>query len=196
MTRRAGFTLVEVLISLMIFAMIAAAGAAVLGVTIDNRFAVKAASDRVGDLQRMRGLLRADLGQATARRSRGPTGRPMPQPMIGAAAPGDPILVLTRAGWSNPGEQARPSLQRVEYWLVGDRLERRVSSHLDGARPGPPQVLYHGVRDVTVGFVRDGEAAPAFISSIDRPLPDAVRLGMTLEGYGRIDQFFLVGSGR
>ena len=196
MTRRAGFTLVEVLVSLMIFPMIAAAGAAVLGVTIDNRFAVKAASDRVGDLQRMRGLLRTDLGQATGRRSRGPTGRPVPQPMVGATAPGDPILVLTRAGWSNPGEQARPSLQRVEYRLVGDRLERRVSSHLDGARPGPPQVLYRGVRDVTVGFVRDGEAAPAFISSIDRPLPDAVRIGMTVQGYGRIDQLFLVGSGR
>lgn len=196
MTRRAGFTLVEVLVSLMIFAMIAAAGAAVLGVTIDNRFAVKAASDRVGDLQRMRGLLRADLGQATARRSRGPTGRPTPQPMIGATAPGDPLLVLTRAGWSNPGEDARPSLQRVEYRLVETRLERRVSSHLDGARPGPPQVLYRGVSDVTVDFVRDGQPAPAYISSIDRPLPDAVRIGMTVQGYGRIDQLFLVGSGR
>ena len=196
MTRRAGFTLVEVLVSLMIFAMIAAAGAAVLGVTIDNRFAVKAASDRVGDLQRMRGLLRADLGQATTRRARGTTGRPMPQPIVGAAAPGEPILTLTRAGWSNPGEQARPSLQRVEYQLVEDRLERRVSSHLDGARPGPPQVLYRGVRDVTVAFVRDGQESPAFISSIDRPLPDAVRIGMTVQGYGRIDQLFLVGSGR
>lgn len=196
MMRRAGFTLVEVLISLMIFAMLAAAGAAVLGVTIDNRFAVKAASDRVGDLQRMRSLLRADLGQATARRSRGTTGRPMPQPIVGAAAPGDPILTLTRAGWSNPGEQARPSLQRVEYRLVEDRLERRVSSHLDGARPGPPQVLYRGVRDVAVAFVRDGQEAPAFISSTDRPLPDAVRIGMTVQGYGRIDQLFLVGSGR
>jgi len=196
MTRRDGFTLVEVLISLMIFAMIAAAGATVLGVTIDNRFAVKAASDRVGDLQRMRGLLRADIGQATARRSRGPTGRPTPQPMVGAETLGDPILVLTRAGWSNPGEQARPSLQRVEYRLVENRLERRVSGHLDGARPGPPQILYTGVRDVTVGFVRDGQTAPAFISSSDRPLPDAVSIGMTLDGYGRLDQLFLVGSGR
>lgn len=196
MTGRGGFTLVEVMISLLIFAMIAAAGTAVLGVTIDNRFAVKAASERVGDLQRMRGLLRADLGQATARRSRGPTGRPMPQPITGAAAPGDPVLVLTRAGWSNPGEQARPSLQRVEYRLIEGRLERRVSSHLDGARPGPPQVLYRGVRDVVVDFVRDGEAAPAFTSSIDRPLPDSARIGMTLEGYGRVEQLFLVGSGR
>jgi general secretion pathway protein J len=196
MTRRAGFTLVEVLVSLMIFAMLAAAGAAVLGVTIDNRFAVKAASDRIGDLQRMRSLLRADLGQATSRRARGTTGRPMPQPIVGAAAPGDPILTLTRAGWSNPGEQARPSLQRVEYRLVEDRLERRVSRHLDGARPGPPQVLYRGVSEATIAFVRDGQESPAFISSIDRPLPDAVRIGMTVRGYGRIDQLFLVGSGR
>ena len=196
MRSRAGFTLVEVMISLMIFAVLAGAGAAVLAGAIDNRFAVKAASDRVGDLQRMRGLLRADLGQATARRSRGPTGRPTPQPLMGAAAPGDPLLVLNRAGWSNPGEQSRPSLQRVEYRLVGDRLERRVSTHLDGARPGPPQVLYRGVRDVTVEFVRDGQAAPAFISSLDRPLPDAVRIGMTIRDYGRVDQLFLVGSGR
>ncbi|TAJ64937.1 type II secretion system minor pseudopilin GspJ [Brevundimonas sp.] len=196
MKTRAGFTLVEVMISLLIFAMLAGAGAAVLSATIDNRFAIKAASDRVGDLQRMRGLLRADLGQATARRSRGPTGRPSPQPLIGAATPGDPVLVLNRAGWSNPGEQARPSLQRVEYRLVGDRLERRASSHLDGARPGPPQVLYRGVSDVAVAFVRDGEAAPAFISSLDRPLPDAVRISMTVKGYGRIDQLFIVGSGQ
>lgn len=196
MKPRAGFTLVEVMVSLLIFAILAGAGAAVLSATIDNRFAIKAASARVGDLQRMRGLLRADLGQATARRSRGPTGRPSPQPIIGAVAPGDPILVLNRAGWSNPDEQARPSLQRVEYRLVGTRLERRASSHLDGARPGPPQVLYRGARDVTVEFMRDGQAAPAFISSIDRPLPDAVRIGMTIEGYGRIDQLFIVGSGR
>ena len=194
--RRQGFTLVEVMISLMIFAILAAAGAAVLSGAIANRFAVKSASDRVGDLQRMRGLLRADLGQAAARRSRGPTGRPTPQPMLGAVAPGDPFLVLNRAGWSNPGEQARPSLQRVEYRLVEDRLERRASSHLDGARPGSPQVLIRGVRDVTVAFVRDGEAAPAFISSTDRPLPDAVRIGMTIEGYGQVDQLCIVGSGR
>jgi general secretion pathway protein J len=193
---RSGFTLVEVLISLLIFAMLAAAGAAVLGVTIDNRFAVKAQSDRVGDLQRMRSLLRADLGQATGRRARGATGRPAPQAMVGPMTPADPILSLTRAGWTNPGEQARPSLQRVEYRLVDDRLERRIAGQLDGARPGPPQILYRGVRDLTVAFIVDGQAAPAYTSTLDRPLPDAVRITMTLDGYGPVEQLFLVGGGR
>jgi general secretion pathway protein J len=193
---RAGFTLVEVLIALLIFAMLAAAGAAVLAVTVDNRFAVKEQSDRVGDLQRMRALLRADIGQATGRRARGSTGRPAAQAMIGPMTAADPVLSLTRAGWSNPGDRARPSLQRVEYRMVEDRLERRVAEQLDGARPGPPQVLYRGVRDVTVAFIRDGEAAPAFTSTPDRPLPDAVRLTMTLRDYGPVEQLFLVGGGR
>lgn len=192
---RTGFTLVEVLVSLLIFGLIAAAGSAVLSTTIDNRFAVKAASDRTADLQRMRSLLRSDLGQAAARRSRGPTGRPEPQPMVGAQNPGDPALVLTRAGWSNPGEQPRPSLQRVEYRLVEDRLERRISTHLDGARLGPPQILHRGVRELKVSFLRSGAEAPAYTATLDRPLPDAVRVTMTLDDYGPVDQLFLVGGG-
>ena len=195
MKPRAGFTLVEVLISLLIFAMIAAAGAAVLSLSIDNRFTIKAASDQTADFQRMRSLLKADLGQAAARRSRGPTGRPQIQPMSGPGAPGDPVLVLTRAGWTNPAEKARPSLQRVEYQLVEERLERRVSDHLDGSRPGPPQVLYRGVRDLTVAFLRDGGEAPAFITTPERPLPDAVRITMTMQGYGPVSHLFLVGGG-
>lgn len=195
MNPRAGFTLVEVLISLLIFAMIAAAGAAVLSLSIDNRFTIKAASDRTADFQRMNSLLKADLGQAAARRSRGPTGRPQIQPMAGPGAPGDPLLVLTRAGWTNPAGRARPSLQRVEYRLVEGRLERRVSDHLDGSRPGPPQVLYRGVRDPGVAFLRDGLEAPAFITTPERPLPDAVRITLTMDGYGPVSQLFLVGGG-
>lgn len=194
--KRSGFTLVEVLISLLIFALIAAAGAAVLSLSIDNKLAIKAASDRTADLQRTRALLRADLGQATARRTRGPTGRPQQQPITGAVQAGDAALTLSRAGWSNPGDQARPSLQRVEYRLVEDRLERRVSGYLDGARPGPPQVLYEGVSGLSVTFLKDGTEAPAFNSRLDSPMPDAVRVVMTLQGYGPVDQLFLVGGGR
>lgn len=196
LTPRAGFTLVEVLIALLIFGMIAAAGAAVLTTTINNRFAVKQATDRTADLQRVRAMLRADLGQATSRRTRGATGRPQQQPIEGAASPGDPVLVLTRAGWTNPDAQPRASLQRVEYRLVEGRLERRVAARLDGARPGPPQVLYRGVSSLVVTFLRDGVEAPAYITTAERPLPDAVRVVMTLDGYGPVSQLFLVGGSR
>ncbi len=81
---RAGFTLVEALVSLSIFALLATAGSAVLSQAIDNRFAVKSATDRTADLQRMRGLLGADIGQAAPRRARGPTGRPLPRAFVAA----------------------------------------------------------------------------------------------------------------
>ena len=193
--RRAGFTLVEVLVALAIFALIGGAGALVLSQAIDNRFAIKAATDRIADLQRARALMRSDIGQAVGRRTRTPTGRPIPQPMVTGAGTSEPLLVLTRAGWSNPGDDARPSLQRVEYRVVEDRLERRTSRFLDGSRPGPPQVLYRGVRAARVAFIRDGAEAPAYLASPDRPLPDAVRLMLDLDGYGAVDQLFLVGRG-
>ena len=106
------------------------------------------------------------------------------------------VLVLVRAGWSNPEGRPRASLQRVEYRLVEDRLERRVYPYLDGARPGPPQVLYQGVSAPALAFISEGAEAPRFLPSPGRPLPDAVRLDLTLEGYGPVRQLFVVGGGR
>jgi len=193
---RSGFTLVEALVALMLFALIAAAGAAVLSVSIDNRFAVRAASDRIAALQRTRSLLRADLGQAVARRTRDRDGEPHPLALSGAARPGDAVLTVTRAGWSNPRDAGRPSLQRVEYRLIDGRLERRVSPFLDGSRPGPPQQLISGVTDLTVTFIQSGRETPVPVPGPDGDPPDAVRLSLTLQGYGPMSQLFLVGGGR
>lgn len=195
-TDRAGFTLIEVIIALLIFALLAAAGVLVLSQSIDNRFVVKASTDRTAELQRLRATLRADLGQAAPRRVRAANGQPAFAPILAAEAPGDPLLVLVRAGWSNPDGRPRASLQRVEYRLVEDRLERRVYPYLDGARPGPPQVLYQGVSAPALAFIAQGVETPRFLPSPDRPLPDAVRLDLTLEGYGPVRQLFVVGGGR
>ena len=195
-TARSGFTLIEVMIALLIFALLAAAGVLVLSQSIDNRFVVKTATDRTAELQRLRASLSADLGQAAPRRVRAANGQPAFSTILAAEAPGDPLLVLVRAGWSNPDGRPRASLQRVEYRLVEDRLERRVYPYLDGARPGPPQVLYQGVSAPAVAFISEGAEAPRFLPSPGRPLPDAVRLDLTLEGYGPVRQLFVVGGGR
>lgn len=195
-TVRSGFTLVEALVALAVFAMVAGAGAAILSVSIENRIAVHASSERTAALQRTRTLLKADLGQATNRRTRDRNGEPQPLALAGAAGPGSPILTLTRAGWSNAGDLGRSSLQRVEYRLVEDRLERRVSPFLDGSRPGPPQLLLSGVTNLTLSFVEGGHEAPSPVPDPSGRQPDAVRLRLVLDGYGSLDQIFLVGSGR
>lgn len=193
---RAGFTLVEMLTALLVFSLIAAAGTGLLSATLDAREAVGRVSGRAADLSRLRALLQADISQATARRARGPSGRAMPQPMMGAMQAGDPVLILTRAGWTNPAAAARSSLQRVEYHLVDGRLERRSADFVDGARADRVQVLYRGVSRLSVAFLRDGVEAPAFAATTERPLPDAVRVTLTLDGIGEVEQLLLVGSGR
>jgi general secretion pathway protein J len=195
-TVRSGFTLVEALVALSLFALISAAGTALLSMSIDSRFAIREASDRTAALQRTRSLLRADLGQATTRRTRDRNGQPQALALMGAAGPGEPILTVTRAGWSNPDSAGRSSLQRVEYRLAEGRLERRVSPFLDGSPPGPPQSLLSGVTNLTVSFLLDGEETRVPIPGPAGEPPDAVRLTLTLEGYGRISQLFLIGSGQ
>lgn len=196
MTDRAGFTLVEVLVSLLIFALIAAAGAALLAVAADNRMAVRASSERTADLQRMRALLQADLSQASGRRTRDDRGgRALAAMTTGQDADGA-LLRLARSGWSNPGEGPRASMQTVEYRLVDGRLERRFRPRVDGALWETPQVLYRGVREARLVFMDDGAERPNWIGGVDDPLPDAVRLDLTLDGYGPVTQLFLVGAGR
>lgn len=187
-----GFTLIEVLVALVIFAMISSAGVAMLSFSVDNRMSVKAVSDRGSALQRTRQLLRADLGQAAPRSVRDSSGR---TELAFAGGQGDRLISLTRAGWSNSDARPRPSLQRVDYRLVDGRLERVVHQQLDGGGFLAPQVLYEGVTGATVTFLSGGFESRTWPVNDQRQMPDAVRLDMTFEGYGPLTQWFLVGGG-
>lgn len=193
-TCRGGFTLVEVLVSLLIFALIASACVALLSVAADSRFAVKAATDRLATLQRTRALLKADLGQAVFRPVRNEAGVRDAAALRGGES--GVLLSLTRTGWSNVSDQPRASLQRVDYVLAGDRLERRVHGHLDGARPEAAQVLSTGVTAARVVFLSDGVESPVWPATDQRAMPDAVRVDLTLEGYGPVSQWFALDAGR
>lgn len=188
MRARSGFTLAEVLIALVIFALLAAAGTAVMATAVDGRFAVRAADTRTAELQRLRALLKADVGQAIGRAD--PALRPIES--------GDGLVLgLVRSGWANPSDRARPSLQRVEWRVVDGRLERRVHDQLSGGRPGPAQIVARDVTDVRVSFVSLEVESPVFEP---RPplqlMPDAVRIRMTLKDLGPVELLLLVGSGR
>src|SRR5690606_33988596 len=101
----------------------------------------------VGDLQRARALLEADLAQAAPRRTRNASGIAAVQAFTGTAEPGKGLLfALTRYGWENPQGAPRASLQYVEYRLQDGRLERSARPMLDGARMDPPQLVIDGVQ--------------------------------------------------
>ncbi|MEH6699033.1 MAG: type II secretion system minor pseudopilin GspJ [Brevundimonas sp.] len=193
---RAGFTLTEVLIALTIFALIAAAGTAVMGVSIDSRFAVKAASERLAEVQRLRALLKADVSQAVARPLAGGDGLVPLRTRATVGADPTLVLALTRTGAGVGLAEDGSGLIGIEYHLVEDRLERRVRPHPDAPGPGVVQVVATGVTVAEASFVSLGVDTPVFEPRIRQTMPDAVRLRLTLETYGSLDQWLLIGSGR
>jgi general secretion pathway protein J len=194
MMRRAGFTLVEVLVALAVFALLSAGAVGVMQAAIGARDSAAERTSTLAGLQRLRGALAADLAQAAARATRDFAGAPAAFAFV-LADPGDgsrPFLILTRRGWENPDGAPRASLQYVEYRLIEGRLERAVRAGLDGAPLEPPQVLARGVRAAAVSALGGGGWLPAWASANLEPLPRAVRIDLELEGLGAVPQWFLV----
>jgi general secretion pathway protein J len=175
--KSAGFTLVELLVALFIFGLLAAGGTALLASGIEASNSARAAMDRQGALARSRSLLMADLAQAADRPWRAEDGSRQPAFQLGADR-----LVLVRRGWRNEGGAARASLQRVEWRIVEGRLERRAAAMLDGASWGPPAAALEGLRG--------GQFAA--LGPEGREMPAAVALTLDLPG-GPVRQLFRVG---
>jgi general secretion pathway protein J len=168
----------------------------VLAHAADNRDAVAARMARIGEFQRARAILRADLSQAALRRVRVGDGSASRNAFTGAnpgALPGAPLFGFVRRGWSNPDAAARASLQAVEYRFVDGRIERSVRERLDGAAPGTPLVVIDGVRSARVRYRVHGEWNEGWPGGAQL-LPEAVALALDLDGLGSIEQRFLVGE--
>lgn len=194
--RRNGFTLVEMLVALFVFALLAGAGVAVMRLAVDNQQAVRARVERIAELQRARAVLKADLAQAASRRVRDREGRAEPSVFLGEpGATAGPTLRFVRRGHANPDGLPRASLQTVNYRLNDGRLERAPQAAVDGAPLGPPQTLLTGVRSLRIEYLTRGSWAPAFRGSGETAVPQAVRIGMELEGLGDVEQLLLVSGG-
>lgn len=188
-----GFTLVEMLVALAIFGLVSAAGVTVMQFTVDNQALVRAHTGRIAAFQRTRAILKADLAQAAARRTRAQDGRPVPESFYGSAGDRPGLLLrLARRGWDNPGAEPRPSVQYVEYRIVDGRLERSARPELDGAALGAPQVLIDRVQSASVAFLWSGQWIENLPGGREDILPQAVRLDMAIDGIGAVSQLFIV----
>ncbi|WP_298668993.1 type II secretion system minor pseudopilin GspJ [uncultured Sphingomonas sp.] len=186
----AGFTLVEVMIALLIFGMIAAAGVAMLSFSIRAQSAVGDRLDDLGAVERLSSILGADLAQAVDRPTRDERGTLVPA-FVGDAT----SLKLVRGGWSNIDAGARASLQKVEYRLDGDTIERIGYPMLDGAEAFPPGAMLGKVQAIALRYRFHGAWSDRWDGTQGAPLPQAVELAITRRDGIVLRQMFLTGTG-
>lgn len=196
MTPRNGFTIVELLVALVIFAMLSAAGVALLSFSVKAQETADARLEQLSEVRRTAAIMTADLAQTAPRVWRDESGGSRPAFVGGSGQEAAPLITLVRRGWENLDNARRPSVQKVEYRLAGDALERRAWRFVDGAQPMTPTVLLEGVTAVRMRYRdRDGGWRERWDPTRVTDLPVAVELVVDTKDYGSVRQLFLVGAG-
>lgn len=193
----AGFTLLEILIALVIFAIIGILTTLSLHRIIGNNKALNKQDQRVMQLQMAITLIRRDLLQALNRPIIDSSGNQS----VAFSGSGSE-LSFTRAGLVNPlGFARRSDMQRISYNLSDTALVRSTWTVLDqpaGAKPQRKKLIDH-VNMLSWSFVdsenKKHDSWPPSSEGNQQaisPLPKAVLLTMSIKGEGEVDGVFPV----
>lgn len=130
--KEAGFTLVEVLISLFIFAVISAGTMTALTQSLKGKDQLAASMEDLNQLNAARAIMRSDMTALTLRAGRDELGGINPYVLT---TDGEALLTFTRRGRENPsGLEKRGDLERVEYHFEEGALIRRSYAHENPAQ--------------------------------------------------------------
>jgi general secretion pathway protein J len=189
--RRGGFTLVELLVALAIFAILAAFAYRSLGAMLDSRVALERESRKWRDVTLFVGRLERDLGAVLERPATGASGtlQAALSSSIEAGASREG-LGFTRSGVALQ-ENSLAAPQRIAYRRVEDRIERLTWAGVDAAPRDEPRAvtLLSGVAALTFRYLdpRNGEWRPSWgLPGSNETLPAAVEATLQLGSGERI----------
>lgn len=196
--KQQGFTLLELLIASIIFAIMAVMAYGGLDNVIKNSESSQQALDRLKQVQQSVMVLNRDLSQIIPRPIRDEYGNP--QPYIIADNTLDRLIEFTRGGRVNPAGLLRSTLQRVAYRFDEDKLVRLQWPHLDRSQELEPTetILIDNVENVVIRFLDENaewqEQWPPLnaggASTAKSPL--AVEIVLTLNDWGDIRRIYQV----
>lgn len=210
-----GFTLLEILIAMAIFALIGLASTGVLTSVIDSNEISEQRFDRLQALQRAMLTIERDVLQAIERPIRR-DGQQTQVVMAGGQTDDSDAdgIGFVRGGWQNPQMLLpRSTQQMVAYRLRENTLERVYTNYVDNVIGYEPKVrpLLAEVSDLNIEFLvdTDEEDSSAFSLSEDEGssaswnesyqgavLPKAVAIEIETRDFGRIRrEFTLRGEG-
>ena len=192
-----GFTLIEILIALSLFALIAGMTAAAMYQAFNARARLSAESDRLSNIQLALSLIQQDVRSITARNTYSNDFHLFPA-FIGRSA----YIEFTRDGLTNPGGiNKRSTLQRVAYLCQDDRLVRRSwqATDMSEREQYHDQTLLSHLKACHFGFLHQSLQIFQEWDGIEQnrknemiSLPKAIQFNVTLEDGGEGPLLFAI----
>jgi len=192
---QSGFTLIEMMIAIAIFAILSLGAYQVLqGVLRSDEISAER-GNALKQLQRAMVFVERDFQQMNARNNRSDdelTAMPLQAGKFMFDSDEDGIAFV-RSGWRNPLSQLpRSSLQRVMYRVKDSYLERLSYVYLDpttGEEPKRQRIL-DNVESLTFEFYDQNKWHETWTNK--KALPDGVKMTLTLKRFGEIQRLFLL----
>lgn len=196
MFRKAGFTLLEILIALFIFTIVSMIIVSALHTVFSSQTSTEKNAERLAALQMTLTLMARDFEQAIERpiinASGGKDG-----PFIGM----NNMVTFTHAGFVNPlGKLQRSTLQRTRYRLEKENLIRDTWSALDQIQKSKPEtrILLSHVTQLEFEYLdQNGQfharwPLPEQTDTTKEIFPKAVRVIIHLNDLGTLSQLYVI----
>lgn len=192
MSSQRAFTLIEVLVAMAIFAVLAAFAYGTLSQTLLSAEILNDRMNRLQALQRTVRMLSDDLQQLAPRPVRDELGDNL-KPSLDTGFQTGFAIELTRGGWNNPVVLPRATLQRAAYRLEENELVRYHWNALDRTMNSQPAAvtLLDGVEAIGFRFMQENgeftdqwppQNRPGPLGARQRPRAVEVVLRLTNEG--------------
>jgi general secretion pathway protein J len=194
-----GFTLLELLIASIVFAIMAIMAYGGLQNILTNHEIVEASLKRLRQVQQAVTIINRDFSQIVNRPIRDGYGNL--QANLKSDEATDELVEFTRGGRPNPAGLLRSSLQRVAYRTEDNKLIRSYWKDLDRVPEAEPleKTLLDKVDKVTIRYLDDNanwqDQWPPVNTQVDNtlsnyPTPVAIEVVIKLDDWGEIRRLY------
>ena len=141
-----GFTLVEILVALLVFAVVGLLSTRLLSQSVDNQNNLQDRGQRLAEIHRAMRVLQRDIVQLSRRKIRDAQGEELPALIVSDQG----AIEFSRVGWRNPLRQPRSEVQRVGYRWQDEKIIRGYWLTLDRSYDAEPayQTLLENVEAI------------------------------------------------